>query len=104
MTEEKKDYGDIPDYNNDGVIDEKDYIIHQQRQFPFAQSVALKGGAGSIMGYCSGMFAKQVSRIIVFWAGCATTFLAFLSWCDYIKINWKKIDADVFHLVAKATK
>ena len=48
----------IPDYNNDGVIDEKDDEIHAQRNFPLMQGIGLKAGIGSILGYCAGIFAK----------------------------------------------
>ena len=34
---------------------EKEFV---QRNFPLYQGVLLKGGAGSIMGYCAGRFAK----------------------------------------------
>ena len=32
----------------------------------------------------------------------AGSFLGILSYLDYIKINWKKIDADIFHFFTKA--
>ena len=32
------------------------------------------------------------------------SFLAFLGYCDYITVNWKKIDGDIFHFVAKTRK
>ena len=34
----------------------------------------------------------------------ALSFLFWLRWCDYIRINWRKIDADIFHLVARVRK
>ena len=45
-----------------------------------------------------------MSDLVIFWGGVATTFLAWLHWCKYIKINFRKIDADIFHLVAVAVK
>ena len=32
----------------------------------------------------------------------AGSFLAWLSWCEYISINWTKIDCDITHFVAKS--
>ena len=77
-------------------------LEHIQKNFPLMQGIALKSGMGSVMGYITGNFAKQISDIMIFYAGCATTFLIGLNYMDYIKINWKKIDADIFHLVARA--
>ena len=64
----------------------------------------IKAGAGSILGYAAGTFAKQVSDILIWWGGISTVFLGWLHYCEYIKINFKKIDADIFHLVAKVAK
>ena len=75
-----------------------------QRNFPFYQGMLLKAGAGSVLGYCSGIFAKQISNIVIWWSGIATVFLGWLHWTNYITINFKKIDADVFHLIAKVQK
>ena len=73
-----------------------------QRHFPWYQGMSLKGGAGSAIGYCAGVFAKQVSEILIWWAGLAGATLAALSYAKYITIHFDKIDADIFHLVAKA--
>ena len=62
----------------------------------------LKGSVGAVLGYCAGTFAKQVSKILIWWSGIAITFLGWLNYAEYIKINWRKIDADIFWLVAKA--
>ena len=59
---------------------------------------------GSVMGYISGNFVKQISDILIFYAGCGVTFLGGLSYMNYITFNWKKIDADIFHIVARAQK
>ena len=74
----------------------------KQREFPLMQGIALKGGMGSVMGYCVGTFAKQMSQIVIYYAGLTTVLLGWLQWCQYIKINWRKIDADIFHFVTKA--
>ena len=73
-----------------------------QRNFPIYQGMPLKAGAGSILGYCAGTFAKQVSKVVIWWSGLALSFLGFLNYAEYIKINYRKIDADIFWLVAKA--
>ena len=73
-----------------------------QREFPLMQGVALKGTMGSVLGYCAGTFAKQVSQILIWYAGLTGSLLGWLHWTQYITINFKKIDADIFHLVAKA--
>lgn len=72
-----------------------------QRNFPFYQGMLLKYGAGSLLGYFGGIFFRQVSRILLFYAGMASSFLAWLHWADYITINFRKIDTDIFHLVSK---
>ena len=82
----------------------EEHKVHKQREMGVLQSIGIKGSVGGILGYCSGSFAKQVSRIVIFYAGCASLFLTVLSFCDYIKINWKKIDADIFHIIAKSEK
>ena len=41
---------------------------------------------------------------MIFYAGCATTFIGLLSYMDYVTINWRRIDADLFHLVTRAKK
>ena len=64
--------------------------------------MALKGSTGSVLGYACGAFAKKVSQVLIWWGGLAFSFLGWLAWCQYISINWRKIDADVFNLVAKA--
>ena len=75
---------------------------HVQNELPVLRGMGLKTTTGGIMGYCAGSFAKQVSNLLIFYAGCASTFLGLLSYCNYISINWRKIDADIFHLMAKA--
>ena len=49
-----------------------------QRNFPLYQGMPLKAGAGSIMGYCLGTFAKLLSIILIWWIGCCILFLAFM--------------------------
>ena len=75
-----------------------------QRNFPWYQGVALKGGVGSVLGYCAGVFAKQISDVLIWWGGISFSLLGFLHYAQYITINFKKIDADIFHLFAKAMK
>ena len=62
----------------------------------------LKFSAGSVAGYICGRFAKQVSDILIFWTGLSASIIAWLHWTQYITINFKKIDSDITHLVAKA--
>ena len=64
----------------------------------------LKAGIGSILGYCAGTFAKQNSKIFIKWIGIAVSFLAWVNYAKYITINWRKIDSDIFHSVAKSRK
>ena len=97
--DQEKKQQEIRDKLNKGIKDE-----FVQRNFPFYQSIALKGGVGSVLGYCSGVFAKQVSNILIWWGGISACFLGWLHWTNYITINFKKIDADIFHLVAKVSK
>ena len=73
-----------------------------QRNFPIYQGMPLKASVGGVLGYCAGTFAKQMSKILIWWSGLAMSLLGFLHYADYIKINWRKIDADIFWLVAKA--
>ena len=73
-----------------------------QREFPLLQGMSLKGSIGGVLGYCAGTFAKQVSQIAIWYAGLTTCLLGWLSWCQYIKINWRKIDSDIFHFVSQA--
>ena len=49
-----------------------------QRHFPFYQGMTLKSGAGALIGYCAGTFAKQISQVLIWWAGLTGSFLAFL--------------------------
>ena len=62
----------------------------------------LKCGAGGLLGYCIGTFAKILSIIVIWWIGCCIVFLAWLQYAGYITIHFKKIDADIFWLIAKA--
>ena len=62
----------------------------------------LKAGAGSILGYCLGTFAKLVTIVLIWWIGLAVLFLAWLNYMKYISVHWRRIDADIFWLVAKA--
>ena len=73
-----------------------------QRHFPWYQGMALKGTTGSVMGYAAGVFAKQISEILIFWAGVGGATLGFLHWAKYITIHFDKIDADILHVRAKA--
>ena len=75
-----------------------------QRNFVWYQGMALKGSMGSLLGWMAGRFWKQFSDVLAWWGGIAGIFLGWLHWCDYIKINFRKIDADILHLVAKANK
>ena len=64
--------------------------------------MSLKGTTGSVLGYAAGVFTKQISEILIWWTGIAGATLGFLAYAKYITIHFDKIDADVFHLVAKA--
>ena len=74
----------------------------RQRKFPWYQGMSLKAGTGSVLGYCAGVFAKQISDVLIWWAGISAAALAGLTYAKYITIHFDKIDADIFHLVAKA--
>ena len=73
-----------------------------QTKFPLVQGVSLKASAGAVIGYCVGTFAKQLSKILIWWTALVILLLKWLEWCNYVTINYLKIDADIFHLVAKA--
>ena len=83
-------------------LDNKIKEVMVQRQFPWYQGMALKGTTGSVMGYAAGVFAKQISEILIFWAGVGGATLGFLHWAKYITIHFDKIDADILHVRAKA--
>ena len=96
---ENKDNSTLENKDNSTLENKLENI---QNELPFVRSLLLKSGAGSVLGYCCGVYAKQVSKILIFYAGIGSTLLAWLSYCNYITINWKKLDSDIFHIVAKA--
>ena len=68
---------------------------------PLSYSIILKSGFGSIIGYFTGAFFKQVSQKLIYYTGLGLSFISWLTYVKYITINWKQIDADIFHFVAK---
>jgi len=51
---------------------------------------------GMAMGYCVGYFIRKTSQKLAFYGGISLMSLALLAKMEYITINWKKIDQDLF--------
>ena len=56
----------------------------------------LKSSVSGMLGYFAGTFFKQQYKIILWWGGVVFTFFGSLNYLQYIRINWQKIDSDIF--------
>jgi uncharacterized membrane protein (Fun14 family) len=68
---------------------------------PFYFTIPLRSGFGAFTGFFAGMFAKELTRTLVFYLGLGISTIALLNYYKYITINWKKIDEDLFNFVTK---
>lgn len=59
----------------------------------------LRSVVGSVVGFCVGVFVKQLTRKIMYYLGLGFVSIALLCWLDYVKINWNKIDEDLYYLI-----
>ena len=57
--------------------------------------IATEITAGSIVGFCTGYFCRQASKVVAFVCGGAFIFLQLLSISGYINVNWHKIENDI---------
>ena len=78
---------EIADKLREGVKGEYNQALIR-RERPFWQGMPLKGSGGAILGYCTGAFAKIISKIAIFWAGVGCSFIGFLHYMKYITINY----------------
>ena len=53
---------------------------------------------GSLFGYVCGVFAKQVSNKLIWYAGLGGIMLGTLIWVEWVKVQWNVIQEDVLHL------
>ena len=53
------------------------------------------------MGFCTSSFAKHMNKKVLIYTGYVSAFLGILSWRNYISINWRRIDKEIFHLMTK---
>ena len=51
---------------------------------------------GAAMGYCVGTFIKKMEKKIAMYMGMGIVSLAFLAKMNYVTINWKQIDQDLY--------
>ncbi|CDW87223.1 UNKNOWN [Stylonychia lemnae] len=70
-----------------------------QTYLPYYAGMPLRTLFGTAMGYCMGLYIKQVSQKIAIYSGLCILGLSILSKLRYISINWGKIDSDVHYLV-----
>eukprot|EP00347_Sterkiella_histriomuscorum_P007680 403347985 len=68
---------------------------------PFYFGMPMRSIFGGGMGYIAGALAKEMSKKIMMYSCFGFMTFYMLSKFDYITINWKKIDHDVFYLVFK---
>ena len=55
-----------------------------------------KALVGSVTGYMSGRFARMVTDWAIFYAGMGILLVGGLHYLQWITINWKKVDEDIF--------
>ena len=61
-----------------------------------------KALVGSVTGYMSGRFARMVTDWAIFYAGMGILLVGGLHYLQWITINWKKVDEDVFKIATEA--
>ncbi len=76
-------------------------ISHEEKMRIYAL-MGSKALVGSVTGYMSGRFARMVTDWAVFYAGMGVLLVGGLHYLQWITINWKKVDEDVFKIATEA--
>ena len=71
---------------------------------PIYVSMPARSFVGSVVGYCIGEFIKKFSKKLAIWFGAGFMFLGVLSYNNWIKINWRKIDKDLVSILFRGTR
>ena len=61
-----------------------------------------KAMIGTLAGYISGRFVKQLTDWAIFYAGIGVFFIGGLHYMQWITINWHQIDEDLLHVFQRA--
>ena len=63
---------------------------------PYYFGMPIRSLFGMAMGYCVGHFVRKASQKLAFYGSMGIMALGLLAKMEYITINWKKIDSDLF--------
>ena len=53
---------------------------------------------GTLAGYITGRFFKQLSDWAIFYAGIGVIMIGGLHYMQWVTINWRQIDEDLLHV------
>ena len=56
--------------------------------YTLVTGATFKAGSGSLFGYVSGVFSKQLSNKLIWYVGIGGSMLATLVWIQWIKVQW----------------
>ena len=78
--------------------------VKKVQKMPVWQHITGKLTFGSIAGYMLGNFLKQISDELIFYGGLQVCLFGGLAYIGWIKINFMKIDKDLFAIWQNAKK
>jgi len=84
--------------NYNSISSIKTFVI----ALPVYVMMPMRGVLGAIVGYLTGCFVKQASKIIAWYLGIGLITIGILVKKKYLIVNWKKIDEELFRHIFRS--